>query len=171
MVIDDVQRIPELLNEVHRLTETKRTRLILTSSSAWRIRDGGVNHSVGCAQTRYLPPFTCRELGTPFALVRAIQRGGSPRSTSPKDTRIIHEGPAWRSSAERKPFPSSNCDFLRPRRRIRLADNFTERDLRPLPALAEEKKLDRYLCICYEPRPSKIGVMEVVQYGDSLAVL
>ena len=49
---------------------------ILTGSSARKIRDGGVNLSVGRAQTRYLHPFTYRELGAPFVLVRASQRGG-----------------------------------------------------------------------------------------------
>lgn len=38
----------------------------------------------------------------------------------------------------------------------------TGRDLRPRHVLAVEKKLRRYLCVCTEPRPRKVGVIEVV---------
>src|SRR2546421_8641615 len=43
VVIDEVQRLPEILNEVHRLIETKNTRFLLTGSSARKLRGGGGN--------------------------------------------------------------------------------------------------------------------------------
>src|SRR3989338_11110755 len=43
VVIDEVQRLPELLHEVHRLIETRGIRFLLTGSSARRLRRGGVN--------------------------------------------------------------------------------------------------------------------------------
>jgi len=78
VVIDEVQRLPHLLNEVHRLIEARRTRFLLTGSSARKLRGGGVNLLGGRARTQYLHPLTSRELGDRFDLVRAAQRGLLP---------------------------------------------------------------------------------------------
>ncbi len=43
IIIDEVQRIPELLNEVHRLIESKHYKFILTGSSARSLKRKGVN--------------------------------------------------------------------------------------------------------------------------------
>lgn len=43
VVIDEIQRLPDLLNEVHRLIETRGIRFLLTGSSARTLRRGGVN--------------------------------------------------------------------------------------------------------------------------------
>jgi predicted AAA+ superfamily ATPase len=77
-VIDEVQRLPELLNEVHRLIEERGVRFVLTGSSARKLRRGGVNLLGGRARTRHLYPLTCRELGSRFDLGRAIERGLLP---------------------------------------------------------------------------------------------
>jgi len=78
VVIDEIQRLPVLLNEVHRLIEEKGVRFLLTGSSARKLRSGGVNLLGGRARTKYLHPLTCRELGQHFALSRAIERGLLP---------------------------------------------------------------------------------------------
>ncbi len=78
VVIDEVQRLPEILNEVHRLVEERGTRFLLTGSSARRLRRGGVNLLGGRARTRHLHPLTRRELGSGFDLARAISRGLLP---------------------------------------------------------------------------------------------
>lgn len=78
VVIDEVQRLPELLNEVHRLIEERGTRFLMTGSSARRLRRGGVNLLGGRARTRHLHPLNCRELGEHFDLCRAIERGLLP---------------------------------------------------------------------------------------------
>ncbi len=78
VVIDEVQRLPELLNEVHRLIEKRRIRFLLTGSSARKLRRGGVNLLGGRARTRYLHPLTYRELGARFDLGKAIARGLLP---------------------------------------------------------------------------------------------
>jgi|SRR5882724_1517299 len=78
VVIDEVPRIPELLNEVHRLIEKRRLRFLLTGSSARKLRRGGVNLLGGRARTRHLHPLTYRELGGHFDLPRAIERGTIP---------------------------------------------------------------------------------------------
>jgi predicted AAA+ superfamily ATPase len=78
IVIDEIQRLPELLNEVHRLIEERRLRFLLTGSSARKLRRGGVNLLGGRARMAYLHPLTARELGARFDLSRAIQWGLLP---------------------------------------------------------------------------------------------
>src|SRR5688572_20959013 len=78
VVIDEVQRLPDLLNEVHRLIEQRGIRFLLTGSSARKLRGGGVNLLGGRARTKYLHPLTYRELGARFDLQRATARGLLP---------------------------------------------------------------------------------------------
>ena len=78
VVIDEIQRLPVLLNEVHRLIEERRIRFLLTGSSARKLRRGGVNLLGGRARTKYLHPLTYRELRNQFDLFRALKRGLLP---------------------------------------------------------------------------------------------
>jgi len=78
VVIDEIQRLPILLNEVHRLIEAHGIRFLLTGSSARKLRRGGVNLLGGRARTKYLHPFTYKELGDKFDLARAMERGLLP---------------------------------------------------------------------------------------------
>jgi predicted AAA+ superfamily ATPase len=78
VVIDEIQRLPELLNEVHRLIETRGTRFLLTGSSARKLRRGGVNLLGGRARVKHLHPLTWRELGSRFQLARALSHGLIP---------------------------------------------------------------------------------------------
>ncbi len=87
VVIDEVQRLPDLLNEVHRLIEQRGARFLLTGSSARKLRRGGVNLLGGRARTRYLHPLTFRELGAHFDLRRAVERGTLPSIYFSEDPR------------------------------------------------------------------------------------
>src|SRR3990167_2655327 len=78
IVIDEIQRLPILLNEVHRLIETRGIRFLLTGSSARKLRRGGVNLLGGRARTKYMHPLTFHELGSNFDLNRVIERGAIP---------------------------------------------------------------------------------------------
>jgi predicted AAA+ superfamily ATPase len=78
VVIDEIQRLPELLNEVHRLIESRGIRFLLTGSSARKLRRGGVNLLGGRARTKYLHPLTYKELGERFDLTKATERGLLP---------------------------------------------------------------------------------------------
>ena len=69
IVIDEIQRLPELLNEVHRLIETRGIRFLLTGSSARKLRRGGINLLGDRARTKYLHPLTYKELNTQFGSV------------------------------------------------------------------------------------------------------
>jgi predicted AAA+ superfamily ATPase len=78
VVIDEIQRLPELLNEVHRLIESRGLRFLLTGSSARKLRRGGINLLGGRARTKYLHPLTHAELGERFDLRLAMERGLLP---------------------------------------------------------------------------------------------
>jgi len=301
VVIDEVQRLPDLLNEVHRLIEQRGLRFLLTGSSARKLRRGGVNLLGGRARTRYLHPLTCRELGTHFDLARAIERGLLPSmyfSDDPKadldaytgtylqqeivaegatrnvpafsrflrvaalcnatlvnftnvandaqvprttvyeyfeilkDTLLLHEVPAWRLSRKRKPLATSKYYFfdvgvvsalqgrlVKPGTpefgaafetwllheliawrdyvsgeavnywrstsgfevdfilgdhtaiEVKAKDNVAPQDLKSLRALAEEKKLKRYLCVSLEPRLRRVGGVTILPFRQFLDAL
>jgi len=78
VVIDEIQRLPSLLNEVQRLIETRNVKFLLTGSSARKLRRGGINLLGGRARVKYLHPLTFRELGDKFVLPQAMQRGLLP---------------------------------------------------------------------------------------------
>jgi predicted AAA+ superfamily ATPase len=298
VVIDEIQRLPIILNEVHRLIEERGIRFLLTGSSARKLRRGGVNLLGGRARTKYLHPLTSRELGERFDLLRAAQRGlipsiyfsedhhadleayaGSylqqeivaegatrnvpafsrflrvaalcngtmvnftnvasdaqvPRTTVYeyfeilKDTLVLHELSAWRRSKKRKPLVSSKYYFFdigvtavlqgrefRPGTpefgeafetllfhelrcyidyisseqlgywrstsgfevdfvlgdhtaiEVKAKKNVSASDLKSLRALAEEKKLKRYLCVSLEPRPRTLDGVSVLPYQKFL---
>ena len=78
IVLDEVQRVPEVLNVVHALIESKdKRRFVLTGSSARKLRRGGVNLLGGRAVVRTLHPFMAAELGT-VDLAAALTRGLLP---------------------------------------------------------------------------------------------
>jgi uncharacterized protein len=78
IVIDEIQRIPELLNEVHLMIEEHDIKFLLTGSSARKLKKKGVNLLAGRARTRNLHPFTAAELGDDFELLKALQIGLIP---------------------------------------------------------------------------------------------
>jgi predicted AAA+ superfamily ATPase len=78
VVIDEIQRVPALLDEVHRLIERKRWRFALTGSSARKLRRGGVNLLAGRARTLTMHPFTAAELGERFDLRHSLRHGQLP---------------------------------------------------------------------------------------------
>jgi len=301
VVIDEIQRLPHLLNEVHRLIETQGVHFLLTGSSARKLRRGGVNLLGGRARTKYLRPLTHKELGDRFDLHRAIERGllpyiyfsndaradldayaglylqqeivaegvtrnipafsrflkaaafcnGTivnftnvandaqvPRTTIYdyfeilKDTLILHELPAWRKTKKRKPLASSKYYFFdvgvvsslqgrafRPATpefgeafetylmheltsysdyvsgeplsywrsttgfevdfiigdhtavEVKAKENVSQHDIKSLRALAEEKLLKRYLCVCLEPRARRVEGVLVIPFKEFLEAL
>ena len=78
VIVDEIQKMPQLLNEVHRLIESSNRRFILTGSSAKKIRAKGVNLLGGRAGIKALHPFTPEELGEDFNLEQALQYGLLP---------------------------------------------------------------------------------------------
>ena len=301
VVIDEVQRLPQLLHEVHRLIETRHVHFLLTGSSARKLRRGGVDLLGGRARTKALHPLTWRELGARFNLRRVVERGLLPSiyfSDDPRadlrayagtylqqevvaegatrnapafsrflrvaalcngtivnftnvandaqvarttvyeyfeilqDTLLLHELPAWRRSRKRKPIVSSKfyffdvgvvaalqgrvfapgtpefgealetylmhelvshrdyradeplsfwrstsgfeVDFLigdHTAIEVKAKEHVTADDLKPLRALAQERRCKRYLCVCLEARPRRVGDVTILPLQDFLEAL
>jgi len=78
IIIDEVQKIPELLNEVHRLIETYNYKFILTGSSARKLRRKGPNLLAGRALNYSMNPLTTIELKNDFNLSHSLKFGHLP---------------------------------------------------------------------------------------------
>ncbi|PKM99138.1 MAG: ATPase [Elusimicrobia bacterium HGW-Elusimicrobia-2] len=78
VVVDEIQRIPELLNEVHRLIENCRYKFVLTGSSPRKLRKKGINLLGGRALTYHMYPLTSVELGRDFNLQHSLKYGQLP---------------------------------------------------------------------------------------------
>lgn len=78
IVIDEIQKLPELLNEVHLLIEEKKKIFLLTGSSAIKLRRAGVNLLGGRASWLELRPLVKKELGQHFNLIKGMNQGFLP---------------------------------------------------------------------------------------------
>jgi predicted AAA+ superfamily ATPase len=86
VVIDEVQKAPQLLEVVHSLIEEKRgLQFILTGSSARKLRKAGVNLLAGRALMKHMHPFMAAELKGLFELGKALQVGMIPLVLNSKD--------------------------------------------------------------------------------------
>jgi predicted AAA+ superfamily ATPase len=85
IIIDEIQRVPELLNEVHDLIESKKAAFILTGSSARKLRRNSVNLLAGRALTYHMHPLTVAEQGDAFRLENSLQYGHLPARFSESD--------------------------------------------------------------------------------------
>lgn len=85
VIIDEVQKIPHLLEEVHRLIELKKYRFVLTGSSARKLRKAGVNLLAGRAYTYHFHPMTSVEMKGDFDLKKALMFGLLPMATQAMD--------------------------------------------------------------------------------------
>jgi len=78
VIIDEIQKVPDLLNEVHRLIENKHAQFILCGSSARKLKNQSTNLLGGRAWIYHLYPLTFLEI-THFDLLKALQHGLIPR--------------------------------------------------------------------------------------------
>ncbi len=88
IVIDEIQKVPRLLDMVHLLIERDNFKFILTGSSARKLKRGGANLLAGRAFVNELFPLTSMELESKFDLIEYLHWGGMPRIyslKSPKD--------------------------------------------------------------------------------------
>ncbi len=77
VVIDEIQKLPRLLDEVHRLIETKRIKFLMTGSSARKLKNGGANLLAGRARSLQMHPLSMKEI-TDFNLTKYLTHGGLP---------------------------------------------------------------------------------------------
>lgn len=78
VVVDEIQRLPSLLNEIHRSIEESRLRFVMLGSSARKLRREGVNLLGGRALQRILSPLLPSEAGADYALDEVLQFGSLP---------------------------------------------------------------------------------------------
>ena len=96
VIIDEVQKLPGLLEVVHLLIERKTgQQFVLTGSSARKLRRQGVNLLGGRAAQKHLHPYLAAELGKRFSLTAALRQGMLPlvwAADKPADTLKAYNG-------------------------------------------------------------------------------
>lgn len=115
VIIDEVQKVPSLLDEVHWLIENRKLSFLLTGSSARRLRRGHANLLGGRAWRRTMVPLSYREVSG-FDLSTALVSGMVP--------------PHFLSPAPREDLRAYTADYLK-------EEIAAEADVRDLPAFAE----------------------------------
>lgn len=90
VIIDEIQLIPELLNEVHWLISRKDIHFILSGSSARKLKRKGVNTLGGRAVRNVLYPLVSHEIPD-FDLVKAVNRGMLPTHYLAPDEHQLHK--------------------------------------------------------------------------------
>lgn len=85
VVIDEIQKAPVLLDEVHRLMESSRLRFVLSGSSARGLRRGGVNLLAGRAITVSMFPLVSAELSFELEIQRILRYGTLPLAVTSDD--------------------------------------------------------------------------------------
>ncbi len=80
VVIDEVQKLPKLLDYVHKHIQKYKRQFILTGSSSRKLKQQGTNLLAGRAWVFNLFPFTSFELGSTFDLKKTLERGTLPDS-------------------------------------------------------------------------------------------
>ena len=78
VVVDEVQKIPRILDVVHGQIQKTKRQFILTGSSARKLKQAGTNLLAGRAWIYHLYPFTTFELGDSFDLKKVLERGSLP---------------------------------------------------------------------------------------------
>jgi predicted AAA+ superfamily ATPase len=94
VIIDEIQKLPRLLDEVHFCIEEHGMRFIITGSSPRKLKRGEVNLLGGRARTRYLFPLVYREISD-FNLDRVLHFGAIPSiyfSDNPTEDLISYAG-------------------------------------------------------------------------------
>ncbi len=89
VIIDEVQKVPQILDVVHKIMEEKKIRFILTGSSARKLKKTGADLLGGRAVYCRMHPFTASELGNSFSMNKTLQTGLIPvvdRSDNPSKT-------------------------------------------------------------------------------------
>jgi uncharacterized protein len=78
IVIDEIQKLPQLMDEVHLMIEEQQKRFLLTGSSARKLRRSYTRLMGGRTRSVYMHPLVASELGKDFNLARALSYGCLP---------------------------------------------------------------------------------------------
>jgi predicted AAA+ superfamily ATPase len=163
VVIDEIQRLPELLNEVHRLIESRRLRFVMTGSSARKLRRRGVNLLAGRALTRFMHPLTVAELGQDFDLRRALRYGCLPfacTDPAPEDYLDSYVSTYLREEVQQEGLSRNLASFAR----FLEAASFSQGCVLNMAAIARESAVGRKVVEDY------FGVLDDLLIGLRLPV-
>lgn len=78
VVLDEIQKAPQLLSYVHKAIEERKLKFVLCGSSARQLKRKGVNLLGGRASERYFHPFLPQELKESFDLTKNLEVGSLP---------------------------------------------------------------------------------------------
>ncbi len=87
IIIDEIQKVPKLLDLVHLLIENRKLKFILTGSSARKLKRGAANLLAGRAYVYHLYPLTLQELNGSEKIENILRWGTLPRIFSLKSDR------------------------------------------------------------------------------------
>jgi predicted AAA+ superfamily ATPase len=142
VTVDEIQRLPELLDVVHGLTvDFPSLSLFLTGSSARKLRRGGVNLLAGRAILRHMHPFMAAELGTSFSLSKALRLGMLPvvwGANFPEKTLATYVGTYLEEEVKSEGFARNVGAFAR----FLEAASFSHGSIRNYAAIARECSVD-----------------------------
>lgn len=154
VVIDEVQKVPDLLSVVHQLIEERvGPRFVLTGSSARKLRRGGVDLLAGRAIQRFLHPFMAAELGEGFELTRALRQGLVPlvwAASSPEEALSSYVGLYLKEEVQTEGLVRRIGDFSR----FLQAISFSHGAVLNLAEVARE---------CQVPRDTAVGYLSVLE--------
>ena len=143
VVIDEIQKAPQLLDVVHALVEEQpQLRFVLTGSSARKLRHGAANLLGGRLVAASMPPFMAAELGSAFALPRALEIGLVPlvwQAADPQATLAAYAGLYLREEVQAEALVRQIGDFSRFLEVI----SFSQASQLNLAALAREAEIPR----------------------------
>ncbi len=163
-VIDEIQKVPELLTVIHRLIEEKRGyTFILTGSSARKLKRAGIDLLGGRALLRSMHPFLASELGERFHLEEALQQGLLPlvySSLNPGDTLRSYAALYLREEVQMEGFVRNIGNFSR----FLEAISFSHASLLNLSNVARECMVERKVVEGYT------GILEDILLGYRLPV-
>ncbi len=91
ILIDEIQKIPALLDEVHHLIEDRQLHFILTGSSARKLKKSSANLLAGRALSKKMYPLTLHEIGKSHSLDQLLNSGCLPRAVTEKDPEILQD--------------------------------------------------------------------------------
>ena len=164
VVIDEVQKAPQLLDVVHSLVEERAgPRFVLTGSSARKLRNGAANLLGGRLVAAQMPPFLAAELGDAFDLQRALQIGLVPlvwQAPDPAATLAAYASLYLQEEVQAEALVRQVGDFARFLEVI----SFSQGSLLNLAALAREAEIPRKRAESY------LGILEDLLLGYRLPV-
>ena len=164
VVIDEVQKAPQLLDVVHGLVEQRRDlRFVLTGSSARKLRHGAANLLGGRLVAAQMSPFLAAELGESFDLQRALQIGLVPlvwQAPEPPATLAAYASLYLQEEVQAEALVRQVGDFARFLEVI----SFSHGSQLNLAALAREAEIPRKRAESY------LGILEDLLLGFRLPV-